>query len=350
MINVEVIVSMAYLRLNISNLCNFSCKYCHVFKIVDNKLPPKLMDFNTIKFSVENFIRILKRYNEASLTLSIYGGEPLINKHNLFKAIEEYGNSYNGVSITWWVNTNGSLLTEDVADLFKKYDIDVHISVDGFKETHNKNRIDKFGKGTFDRVENALCLITQKNIRVQLNSFVSPDNINNLSELVDLAKQYNIRRVYLDFFYDTQNRMIHPSLLSKKYFEVYVYGLKNNVQISGPWSNVFLKYTNKMLSFNHKTPLINVTVDGKFFFNCNPLVDAFDSDMLNYDQFISNYNMVAQKFSELVSKSCRYCFLRKSCSGAMITQFQYHTRLDKGWGPYCESTRQIIKLIKNKIK
>lgn len=336
---------MAYLRLNISNLCNFSCKYCHVFKLNQNELPPKVMDYDTMDFSIESYIRILKRYNENSLTMSIYGGETLINKKNLFKTIEKYNNHYQGINIDWMVNTNGSLLTEEVADFFKKYNIDVHLSADGFEETHNKNRIDKFGKGTFDRVEKALSLIKQKGIRAQINSFIFPENVDKLFEVVDLAKKFDINRIYLDLFYDTQKRELSSSTISQKYFEVYKYGLKNGVSISGPWTRAF---GNHMRRGHYKrTPTINVNLDGKFFFNHCPTMEPLDLKHLNYDDFTDAYMKASHKFEELVSNNCGCCFLRKNCNGTMISQFQYHTRLDEGWKNICRSTREIIKLIKN---
>jgi len=339
---------MAYLRLNISNVCNFSCKYCHVFKLNQNELPPKVMDYGIMEYSIENYIAILKRYNENSLTMSIYGGETLVNKKNLFKAIEKYNNNYRGVDINWMVNTNGSLLTEEVADFFKKYNIDVHLSVDGPEGIHNKNRVDKFGKGTFDRVEKALTLIKQKGIRAQINSFIFPENANNLVELVDLAKKFGIHRIYMDLFYDTQKRELSSKDISQKYFEVYEYGLKNDVFISGPWSRSFRR--RRKNTYYTATPTINVSLDGAFFFNRCPTMKPLDLKYLNYNDFTKAYKKIESEFEELVMNNCWYCFLRKICKGSMISQFQYHTKLNAGWKNVCMSTREIIKMIKSHKK
>lgn len=337
---------MAYLRLNVSNLCTFSCKYCHVFKLMKNKLPLKVMDFEIMDSSIKNFIEILKRYGENFLTLSVYGGEPLINKKNLFRIIEKYGNEHAGVKLDWWVYTNGSLITEEILDFFKRYNVDIHISVDGAKETHNKNRVDKFNKGTFDRVESALELIKAKKVRAQINSFVFPENINNLSDMVDIAKRFDINRVHIDMFYDTQERAISSDIISKKYFEAYKYGLKNGVYVFGPWSRILRRYL-KQDHQPHKTPSINITVNGKFSFFLYPLMEPIDLKYLNYNDIIDSYSEAYNKFFALVRDNCKYCFLRKSCNGSMIYGFMYHTMLNKGWKRSCESIKEIIKLIKN---
>lgn len=342
---------MAYLRLNISNLCNFSCKYCHVFKLIDNQVPMKVMDYETMGSYIEDFIKILDVNNEKNLILSIYGGEPLINKKNLFRIVEKYGNSHNGISINWMVNTNGSMFTEEVAEFFKTHDLDVHLSADGFEETHNKNRIDKFGKKTFDKVEKALSLVQKHKVRAQINSFIFPENINNLFEIIDLAKKFGIHRIYLDLFYDTQERAMKPGTFSQKYFEAYKHGLANGVRISGPWTKALTAYTTGSLTKNssnkNHAPSINVTADGKFFYNINPKMQPLSVENLKYEKFMANYHTSEEWFKTVVKENCSYCFLREACKGTVITNFQYHTRLDKGWKRACLSTRELIKLIKN---
>jgi sulfatase maturation enzyme AslB (radical SAM superfamily) len=304
------------------------------------------MDFEVMDVSIKNFIEILKCYGEKSLTLSMYGGEPLINKNNIFMAMEKYGNEYDSVKIEWIINTNGSLITDEILDFFKKYDVKVNISVDGTKEVHDKNRVDKFNKGTFERVESVLKMIKSKKIKAQINSFVFPENINNLCNIIALAKKFDIKMVYLDLFYDTQERAIPSDIISKKYFEAYEYGLKNNVQVLGPWSRLLKKSSNKKQVF-YKTPRIKITVDGKFYFATLPLMKPLDLKYLNYDYFVNNYKTVSSKFFELVDDNCKYCFLRKECQGSMMVQFMFHTKLNKGWKRSCESIKEIIKLIRN---
>lgn len=341
---------MAYLRLNVSNICNFSCKYCHVFSLTKNNYPQKTMSYEVMAFALENFVDILNYYNENFLILSIYGGEPLINKNNLFRLIEKYGNTYKGVKINWMVNTNGSLLDEETADFFKKYNIDIHLSVDGFAETHNKNRVDKFGKGTFEKVENALNLIKQKANRAQLNSFVFPESFNNLLEIVELAKKFKISRISLDLFYNQNDGIPYPKTFPTKYFEVYKYSIENGIYLFGPWSTAFEDYTN-ISHTNHNTISAEIRSDNKIsFIGLDPNMEGLDLELLNYKDFTKNYNKHLQYFNELVNKNCQYCFLRKSCNGKIINHFQYHTRLNNGWKSYCEASKELIKIIKNNLK
>lgn len=346
---VDIRQKKAWLRLNVSNLCNFSCKYCHVFKISDNKLPSQLMSYDVMDFSINEFIDLMIGFNQKYLLVSIYGGETLLNKKNLFRVIEKYNNSYNGVDISWIVNTNGSLLTEEDALFFKNYDVDLHVSCDGYEEVHDKNRMDKFGKGTFEKVRNALALVKQNRLKAQINSFVMPENFNNLKDVVGIAKEYNISRIYLDLMYS--GSMIKAEELAQKYFEIYLYGLKNNINVAGPWKIVLNNYLKKYTPEKNKLylPPINVNVDGTFFFNNYPLIRKFNLKVKNLKKIVGSKEFPAflNSVRHYYRKRCKDCYLCSYCFGQGISQYQYHVVKEEGYEESCNFIREIIKIFKH---
>lgn len=337
---------MVWLRLNISNLCNFSCKHCHVFKIRENILPKKLMSYETMDYTISVFIDLMKEHNQKNLTISIYGGETLLNKKNLFKAIEKFGNNYSGIDIYWIVNTNGSLLTEEIANFFKIHNVDVHVSCDGYEQVHNKNRIDKFGNGTFKKVEKALELVKKHKLKAQINSFVMPENFNNLKDLVDIAKKYNINRIYLDLFYSSN--MLNSKQVAKKYFEAYSYGLNNNVHVHGPWTGVLNRYLKNEKVYYFHPPAINVNVDDTFFFNMYPMTRKFKMSIKNFRNIINSkrYQLFLDSLNASFTKKCKDCYLFDSCFGSSIIQYQYHVIKKDGFEESCNFTREIIHKVK----
>jgi sulfatase maturation enzyme AslB (radical SAM superfamily) len=306
------------------------------------------MSYETMDYAITTYLDLMKQYNQNNLTISIYGGETLINKKNLFKIIEKFGNN-SGVNIYWIVNTNGSLLTEEVAEFFKKYNIDVHISCDGYENIHNKNRIDKFGNGTFKKVEKALELIKKINLKAQINSYVMPENINNLKDIVDIAKKYNINRIYLDLFYSST--MLDSKLVVKNYFDAYSYGLINNVKVHGPWTRVLNRYLNNIRLYYPYLPSINVNVDDTFFFNMYPMTRKFKLNIKNFRDILNSkeYPKFLDSVNAYFSKKCRGCYLFASCFGCAITQYQYHVIKKEGFEESCNFTREIIYMIKEKM-
>jgi uncharacterized protein len=64
-----------------------------------------------------------------------------------------------GKQIQWTIQTNGTLLNDQWCEFFRKNNYLVGISVDGPQSIHNQYRINSKGKGTFDEVMSALCLL-----------------------------------------------------------------------------------------------------------------------------------------------------------------------------------------------
>ena len=335
---------MITLRLNISNLCNFSCKYCHVFKITDNKMPKQLMSYETMELAITEFIKLMNNRNETSMNIQIYGGETLLNRKSLFKVIEKFGNLDSGVGINWIVYTNGSLMTPEDALFFEKYDVDIHISCDGYAPVHNLKRVDKFGKGTFDKVERALKLIKEHGLRAQLNSYGTLENIDHLRDLVDIAKEYGISRVHIDLLYSKD--MLDPEKYAEKYYDAYKYGVENGIRVFGPWTRVVMNMSHK----SHRrpaVPTIGVEVDGRFFFFSYPV-------MRDRNLYIGNLNsiMESNESSEFFKSvynyylnKCRGCELCDHCFGHAIKNFQFHMIAKEGYGKSCDYMRRMVSLI-----
>ena len=113
--------SIDYLRVSVTDRCNFRCVYC---------MPPeglKLLEPAEI-LSYEEFLRIIAILSRHGVRkIRVTGGEPLVRKGivNFIAAIKDLG-TIDDLSMT----TNGSLLT-DMADDLKKAGLDrVNISLD----------------------------------------------------------------------------------------------------------------------------------------------------------------------------------------------------------------------------
>ncbi|EJI87032.1 MULTISPECIES: radical SAM protein [Alishewanella] len=127
--------------------CNFRCVYCYEDFEIGN-MPQWLVD--AVKILLSSKVKNLK-----SLNLSWFGGEPLVAKKILFD-IAEYAydlcEKYS-CKLQGDLTTNGSLLdiktlTRLVALRQNKF----QISIDGDEEAHNKTRITKNQRGSFEKI------------------------------------------------------------------------------------------------------------------------------------------------------------------------------------------------------
>jgi sulfatase maturation enzyme AslB (radical SAM superfamily) len=83
------------------------------------------MQYDTMALAMDSYRSLMEKAGQRHLAIRIYGGEPLLNK-SIYKLIENYSNR--GFEIDWVLNTNGSLMTEQAAEIFKAHNVDVHIT------------------------------------------------------------------------------------------------------------------------------------------------------------------------------------------------------------------------------
>jgi uncharacterized protein len=173
------------LSLAIAQKCNLGCSYCYAGQ-GDFGGPAKNMPGETARRAVE--LLIGNRIRGERVNLAFLGGEPLANRPVLRSATEYAAGlaQDRGVNMTFSITTNGTLLTEEDAAFFERHGFAVTVSLDGLRETHDKQRPFKRGGGTFDvimkRVEPLLAI--QRQMQVSVRATVSPGNIK-LRESLD---------------------------------------------------------------------------------------------------------------------------------------------------------------------
>jgi len=131
----------------VSTGCNYRCKYCcleHSIKI--HSIQPKLMPFKVAKEAVDFFFK----YSPDPQYICFFGGEPLINFKVIKQTVEYVNNKYPDKKIFFRINTNGSLVTPEIAKFFAKNNFVIGVSIDGTKKYHDACRIYSNGKGTYE--------------------------------------------------------------------------------------------------------------------------------------------------------------------------------------------------------
>lgn len=151
--------------------CNFRCTYCyesHHGGIMNRDVVEGLKRF------VEDKAKHCK-----SLTVSWFGGEPLLAKDIIFELSKSFMNSCekNMIPYRGHITTNGYLLTPDVVEDLIKYNVRLYqVTVDGHKDIHNTTRHLAGGGDTFSTIIDNLVAMGKRNddfsvsIRVNFNN------------------------------------------------------------------------------------------------------------------------------------------------------------------------------------
>lgn len=140
--------------------CNIDCEYCYYLE--KEKLFPSEKKFKMAPEVLEAYIR---QTIDASLEAGVpevqftwQGGEPTILGVDYFRNIVALQKKYmpKGVPLTNAFQTNGILLDDNWGHFLKENEFLVGISIDGPKKVHDRYRLDRAGRPTFDSVMRGL--------------------------------------------------------------------------------------------------------------------------------------------------------------------------------------------------
>ena len=175
------VVDGEYLAFTIwtTSYCNFNCKYCYE---TENK-PSNYMDRETADKVFEYIRTQAKRSGKKSLWIGFHGGEPMLNT-GIIKYFLDMFEADDEITYFTSMTTNGSVMDEDIINRISE----VSVSLDGAKESHNKNRITRSGEGTYDLIiGNIKKIMALKNNDVRLRMVVTPDNTEDFFDNIMFA-------------------------------------------------------------------------------------------------------------------------------------------------------------------
>src|SRR5438034_3092607 len=136
-------------------VCNLDCSYC--FFLSKEMLYPGSR-FRMADELLETYIRqLIESHRTPEVTIAWQGGEPTLMGLDFFRRSIELADRYaDGRRIDYTIQTNGTLIDDEWAEFFMQNEVLVGISIDGPRDMHDAFRVNKGGKGSFDKVMRGL--------------------------------------------------------------------------------------------------------------------------------------------------------------------------------------------------
>ena len=190
--------------LMMSDACNLACRYCFegMNRCTEVKSGrKKLMDRNTLLAALDCYARIIARRPEIfnqEKKIIFYGGEPLLNLKNILLALETisaYQDS--GLlprNIKFSIITNGTLLSQKMIKIFKRYKVDVSVSLDGGR-AENKSRVFVDGREAYDFIIPALERCIAGGVGTSISCTLNENNINSFSGVMEAIERSGVKFV-----------------------------------------------------------------------------------------------------------------------------------------------------------
>ncbi len=221
--------------------CNLACTYCYEGNGLKKEMPSIASVNKQFADAMEEmilFIDELYEYNDGLLTEIIWhGGEPLLINIDLLEKIMK-DQRIKKHKIKWAIQTNGTLLNEKVCKVFKEYKVSVGISIDGLKAHHDKFRVMKNGRGTYDLILSNIEKARKMGITCGALVTITDNNVMDLSDIYHSFAEKGLNFSFNALFPTAKNAE-EASLDVKDYskaicnlFDLWVDDVRNNIKIS----------------------------------------------------------------------------------------------------------------------
>lgn len=166
------------LDINVTSTCNLGCKYCSeghnpdmpdLAKIENSKTDVKTQD-------IINFISKIREKSNEKITISFWGGEPMMNMNYCLDLMLYYKDDTN---INFFFYTNGTYIEKykdslkNINELLGRERLEIQISYDG-KSINDIERLTKKNKSTSDDVKKAFDVLGEIGIKRKFKSTVTP--------------------------------------------------------------------------------------------------------------------------------------------------------------------------------
>lgn len=157
-------------------ICNLDCAYC--FYLEKEDLYPDgrfRMDDSVLEAYIG---QLLASQAGPEATVAWQGGEPAIMGVDFYRRAVQIAEELRapGQRVVYTIQTNGTLLSDELCEVFAEHDFLVGISIDGPREMHDAHRVDKRGQPTYDRVIEGLERLAAH--RVEFNVLCTVNSAN----------------------------------------------------------------------------------------------------------------------------------------------------------------------------
>lgn len=366
--------------LKITERCNLNCSYCYYFNGLDNsfKSKPAAMKENVVMQVARFLINAVADYEIDSINLTLHGGEPLLLNKNSFSRICDTLTSnlkpkLKNLKLT--IQTNGTLINKNWIEIFRQYNIEVGISLDGSRENHDFYRVDHKGNGSYDKILKSISLLREQDYDFGILSVIDPTyNPEEVFNQLVLRLEVNgMDFLWPDFTHD------NPAPYSALDYGIYVSRLFNKWVQHGDQKvkiRFFSSHINLMLGlqgliygqslgdFKEAMHVIAIRSDGEIcptdeLMSTNPLLysetgkTVFDTTLREF-LTIPAFHDIEAALKES-PQQCKTCCWSNSCGGgSLVNRYSSKNRFDNP-SIYCDGlkhfyTTVVGHLLKNGIK
>jgi uncharacterized protein len=171
--------------------CNIDCRYCYL----PNRNSKAVVTLETLS---NLFSQVFASgWAHDGLSVIWHAGEPMVLPIGFYRSAFRMIDALRpaGVGITHSFQTNGTLIDEPWCRFFAEEHINLGVSIDGPKRLHDRNRLTRSGRGTFDKTIAGIRLLRRHDVPFHVISVLSMDSMLAPHEMFNFYVDEGIQHV-----------------------------------------------------------------------------------------------------------------------------------------------------------
>lgn len=180
-----------------SSNCNLSCKYCFYHSLASRReeYSKGMMTARTAERVIDSALDFA---NGSGVFFTFQGGEPLLCGVGFFSHFVDYArkNNTKGSKLSFCLQTNATLITDEYARFFADNDFLVGVSLDGDREL-NSYRLYPDGRESFDDVIKGIEILKKYNVKFNVLSVLTKRTALDFRRAYRFFKSNSLR--YIQF-------------------------------------------------------------------------------------------------------------------------------------------------------
>ena len=172
--------------------CNLRCKYCYYLE--KSKLYPHENNMMADEM-LEHFVReYIGSQTMQNVLFTWHGGEPMLRPVGYYEKVMTLQQKYaGGRNIDNCLQTNGTLVTDEYAEFFRRNGWLIGVSIDGPREYHDAYRRKANGGASFDEVMRGIDILNRHHVEWNAMAVVNRFNGSHPVEFYRFFKEIGCR-------------------------------------------------------------------------------------------------------------------------------------------------------------
>jgi uncharacterized protein len=346
--------------------CNLHCEYC--FYLDKCHLYPETKRHRMSDAVLEQLIKGYMATKQPTYSIGWQGGEPTLMGLDFFRKVthlqEKYGRA--GAVVGNGLQTNVTLITDEMAEHFSKYHFLLGCSLDGPASVHDRYRHTLRGKPTHTEVLRGIETLKRNSVEFNILTLVSQSNVHRAREiygyLVDQGFFYHQYIPCVEF--DENGELLPFSINGKEW--------------GGFMCEIFDEWYSKdvyRVSFRHFDSILFKMVEGSINVCnlgrncCQYFVVEYNGDIYPCDFFVEESlrlgNVMDTSWKEVLgsktynkfgaqkaqwNKECQACDCLDLCSGDCLKHRIYAGNPPQNLSWLCEGWKQFIRHARSRFE